>query len=222
MYTLFYSPGSMSLAAHIALLDAGVHFDKRAFSTASDANLDDEYRAINPTTLLPALQLPDGEILTENIAIFVHLVDVAENKKDGPALWPSDRRLQLRALERLSFVASAVHPPFALYFRTKRWGFSKSVSDDVKRVGKERFLQMLAHLDWTHRGAFALGEYSVVDAQQFVVTLWSQRMGVSLADFPKLMEWMPRMLARPNVQRALADEGLLKKHPQLAVPSSSA
>ncbi|HEY0164161.1 MAG TPA: glutathione S-transferase N-terminal domain-containing protein, partial [Sphingomicrobium sp.] len=67
MLQLYYSPGACSQAVHIALHEAGIEHlservDLRAKQTAGGA----DYWAINPKGAVPALDLGDGQVLTEN------------------------------------------------------------------------------------------------------------------------------------------------------------
>ena len=67
---LFYSPGSCSLAAHIALRETELPFelvkvDGRAKTYGEGQN----YYDISPNGYVPALQLDDGEVLTEVSAV---------------------------------------------------------------------------------------------------------------------------------------------------------
>ena len=67
---LYYSPLACSLADHIALLEAGVPFEREAVDlktkhTASGA----DFAAVTRKGYVPALVLDGGEILTENIAV---------------------------------------------------------------------------------------------------------------------------------------------------------
>ena len=72
---LYYAPGACSLASHIALREAGLDFqlekvDLRKKVTASG----DDYRQINPLGYIPALQLDNGDVLTEGPAIMQFLL----------------------------------------------------------------------------------------------------------------------------------------------------
>jgi glutathione S-transferase len=52
--------------------------------------------------------------------------------------------------------------------------------------------------------------FSVADAYLFTVLGWTDVVGVSLADWPALQAYRTRIAARPAVQQALREEGLIK------------
>ncbi|MBP7981225.1 MAG: glutathione S-transferase N-terminal domain-containing protein, partial [Tolumonas sp.] len=75
---LYYAPGACSQASHIALREAGLDFqlervDLRKKVTASG----EDYRQINPQGYVPALQLDNGDVLTEGPAIMQFIADHA-------------------------------------------------------------------------------------------------------------------------------------------------
>jgi glutathione S-transferase len=63
---LYYAPGACSLADHIALLEADMKVDLVKVNLKSHT-LDDgrSYPDINPKGYVPAIELDDGELLTE-------------------------------------------------------------------------------------------------------------------------------------------------------------
>ena len=73
---LFYTPGACSLSPHIILRELGLPFaleavDLKTKKTETGA----DFTAINPKGYVPALQLEDGEVLTEGAAIVQYLAD---------------------------------------------------------------------------------------------------------------------------------------------------
>ena len=73
---LFYTPGACSLSPHIVLRELGLPFaleavDLKTKRTETGA----DFTAINPKGYVPALQLEDGEVLTEGAAIVQYLAD---------------------------------------------------------------------------------------------------------------------------------------------------
>ncbi|MCP4500913.1 MAG: glutathione S-transferase [Deltaproteobacteria bacterium] len=204
MHTLYYSPGAMSLAPHVVLFELGLPFTSLAFPTATGANRSKDFLRVNPTGQVPALRLPNDEVLTENAAILPYLAQLDEST----SLWPETPLAQARCRERMSFIAAAVHPAFTLMFKPERWGFNDDVLSEVRLKGRARFLKMLGHLQEQHVGPFAMGGFSVVDAHQLVILLWAKRNDVDLDDFPRLQDWLVLMLTRESVQEALQAEGL--------------
>lgn len=67
-WTLFYSPGSCSLASHIALAEAGAAYELVRTDTKTGDQRRPEYLKVNPKGRVPALVTERGT-LTETPAI---------------------------------------------------------------------------------------------------------------------------------------------------------
>ena len=198
---LYYSPGACSLSPHIVLFEAGLPFvaeavDLKTKKTASGA----DYTAINPKGAVPALQLDDGAVLTEGVAITQYLAD----QKPDSALAPRAGTFQrYRLLEMLNYLAADVHKSFGPLFNPKAsadWKASATAALSTK-------------FDWLsdHLGAkpFLLGDtFTVADAYLFTMLRWTGHLGIDLAKWPVLTAYSARIAARPKVQAALQAEGL--------------
>src|SRR5690606_8125600 len=73
---LYYSPGACSLAPHIVAHEAGLELQLEKVDTKSKKTADGaDFLAINPKGYVPALELDDGELLTEGPVIAQYLGD---------------------------------------------------------------------------------------------------------------------------------------------------
>ncbi len=199
---LYYSPGACSLASHIALQELGLPFDTekvdlRAKTTASGA----DYKAINPKGAVPALQMEDGDILTEGAVILQY---VSDRKPETKLLGAAGTKERYRAQEWLNYVASEVHKTFSpLFYPT--------TPDEQKMKVKEtlgaRFAFITSKLG---DKKFLMGDdFTAPDAYLFTMLTWAKKMQV---DIPApLVAYHERISARPAVVRALVAEGLLKQ-----------
>lgn len=197
---LYFSPGACSLSPHIVLLESGLTFttervDLRTKVTASGA----DYRTINPKGSVPALEL-DGVVLTEGPAIVQYLADLAPDKQlASPA--GSLQRYQLQ--EWLNYISTEVHKNYSPLF-------NPAANDDIKNYAKANLATRYAYLNTVLGGRDYLnGQFSVADVYLYVVTNWASRVGVDLSACPAVQQHHARIHARPAVQQALRDEGLL-------------
>jgi len=103
---LFFSPLACSTSSRIALYEAGatatfVEVDTKTKRTLSGQ----DYLAINPVGLVPALRLPDGAVLLENAAILQYLADAHPDAGLAPRSGFARARLQ----QWLSFIGTELH-----------------------------------------------------------------------------------------------------------------
>jgi len=200
---LYFSPGACSLASHIALLEAGLPFTTEKVDlgkklTASGA----DFRAINPKGYVPALELDGGGVLTEGPAILQYIADQAPAGQLAPAAGTIGR---YRVIEWLNFIGTELHKNFSPLFNS-------TASEDMKSAARTSLAHRFGYVARMLEGREYLSgdQFSVADAYLFTVASWSGFVGFDLSDWPLLQAYLARIAARPAVQQALGDEGLLK------------
>lgn len=204
MFTLFFSPGACSLAAHIALIDSGLPFTLQRLKFAENEQRSAEYLKVNPKGRVPALVTEKGT-LTETLAILLFIAQTAPDK----GLAPLDDPFELARLQGFnSFIATTVHVNHAHGRRASRWADEPTSIEDMKRKvpATMREAYRLIEEDLL-AGPWVLGEaYSIADPYLFVMSGWLKGDGVDIAEFPRVHDHYRRMQERASVQKALADE----------------
>jgi glutathione S-transferase len=202
MLALYYAPGACSMAAHIVLEEAGETYEPRRVDFAKGEQRTEAYLKIHPLGRVPALILDSGEPLTENTAILPYL-----GKRYG--LWPADPLNEARALSLIGFFATNVHPAHAHIGRPERYASDASHFPDIQARGRETFHAYLKQTDAMLAGREWVGEqYSVLDPYAFVFYVWGVRRELPMGELKHYTAHRDRMLARPAVQRVVADEQL--------------
>ncbi|HZZ33445.1 MAG TPA: glutathione transferase GstA [Phenylobacterium sp.] len=192
---LYLAPGACSLADHIALHEAGLHFQSIKVDLKTKTTEDGrDYSQINPKGYIPALQLDDGQVLTENVAILSWVA------AQDPSLAPTGPMGRYRLLEALAYISGEIHKGFKPFFKPDATAAEKMAAGEL--LGR-RFAYLAERL----KDEYLFGrQASVADAYLFVMCLWAQKNGIALPD--PLPAFMQRMQARPAVRLALEHEGL--------------
>lgn len=192
---LYYSPGACSLAAHIISIEGGLDLaleqvDLKSHRTESGA----DFFAINPKGYVPAVELDDGGLLTENTAILPFLGDRAGLMPEGMGRY--------RALEWIGYIASEIHKAFTPLFH--------GGSAEEKAEAKGEILLRLKFTEDSLSGDWLMGSDRPTppDAYLFVILRWARTMHLDLSAMPRLVAFKARMESRPAVQKALKEEGL--------------
>ena len=200
---LYYSPGACSLSPHIALREAGLPFELAMASTKTKKLADgSDYLAINPKGQVPALQLDNGEVLTEGPAIVQYIADQAPASGLAPAAGTLPR---YRLMEWLNYITSELHKSFSPLFNPAATPEMKSAATARLQAGFTWVDQQLAGKTWLMGDTF-----SVADGYLFTVANWANFVKLDLSPYPQLQAYLGRVAARPAVQAALKAEGLLK------------
>ena len=187
MLTLYFAPGSSSMAPHIALHEIGTPFESRPLSFAKKENRDPAFLAINPEGKVPTL-LIDERPLTEVAAILFYL---ARRFPEAGLLPAKDIEAEARVVSWMSFIAATVHP--------------------ARRQGPEHARMVYSIADQLLGGQeWAVGQFSIADIHLFRL-FWRFRGWLKPAahEFPHLSAHYERMMARPAVMKTIEIEAAI-------------
>jgi glutathione S-transferase len=184
MLTLYFAPGSSSMAAHVALHEVGAPFESRPLSFRRKQTHDPAYLAINPEGKVPTLVI-DGRPLTEVAGILFYL---ARNFPEAGLLPTDDAEAEAHVVSWMSFIAATIHP-------ARRRGLEHARS--VYTIAEHR----LGEREW------AVGRYSIADIHLFRL-FWRFRASLDPQpdEFPRLAAHYRRMMTRPAVQKTIEIE----------------
>ncbi|KFB71970.1 MAG: glutathione transferase GstA [Candidatus Accumulibacter phosphatis] len=196
---LYYTPGTCSLAAHIALRECGLDFElvrvdirQRKLADGSD------FSAINPKGYVPVLEIDDGVCLTEVSAIVQYIADRRPESGLAPRPYTLER-YQLQ--EWLAFISSELHKAFTPLFRP-------GTPEDYRFRLQENIVARLGYIATrlSDRDYLLGDQFTVADAYLFTVLAWSRAIGMEIAQWPTLLAFQERVGRRQSVRDALEAE----------------
>ena len=197
MTTLYFSPLACSLATRIALAEAGLSATFVEVNGHTKRTSDGrDFHAVHPLGLVPALELDDGTVLYENAAILQYVAE-----QSPVELAPADTLGRARLRQWLSFVGTELHKGVYLPL------LGSDTPEGARRYALEKADARLAFV--ARRLAehdYLLDRFSVADTYLFTVLHWTQVTPIDLGSFPPLERYLARLLARPAVARAVAEE----------------
>jgi glutathione S-transferase len=201
---IYYSPGSCAQAPHILLHELGFSHDAKRVDLKNKVLEDgSSYLRINPKGAVPALELENGEVLTENAVILQYLGDRA----GSPDILPSVGNFRrYRVLEMVNFITTELHKRFSFLF-------DRTATDEFKQFVIEGLSKKLDYVNGRlGESPFVMGdELTLPDPYLFVITGWAEKMLGGLDRWPNLRAFRERMLQRPAVRHVLRFEGLLQE-----------
>jgi glutathione S-transferase len=205
---LYYSPGACSLSPHIVSREAGIPLELKK------VNLKDkiveggaDFRKINSKGYVPALELDNGQVLSEGPAIVQYLAD----QKPESGLAPKAGSLERYKLQEwLNFITTEIHKGFSPLFKP-------NTPEEYKKIVREN---LAGRFDWLNQQLegkdYLTGKsFTVADAYLFTVLTWAKPMQIDLAKWSNVAAFVSRVGARPKVQEAMQAEGLIKKEKSL-------
>jgi glutathione S-transferase len=199
---LFYTPGTCSLASHIALEETGIDYSAIPVDFSKAEQTKPDYLAVNPKGRVPALVTDRGTI-TETPAILTYIAQSVPQAR----LAPLDDAFEFARIQSfLSYLCSTVHVAHAHGRRGSRWADDPAAHEAMRAKVASNMTDCFELIETTmFAGPFVTGEtYSIADPYLFTIAGWLEPDGVDPARFPKIVDHRNRMTQRPAVARVLA------------------
>jgi glutathione S-transferase len=208
MMRLHYYPGFISLAPHILMEEIGLEYELSFVNLHKGPSKNSSYLALHPDGLVPVLE-GDGLVLYESTAIIFHLL---ESNRGAQFIPEEGSTLRPQFYKWLMWLSTALHPNLSLYLHPNKVAASVEAQAEVRDAAERRANAQFDRVDeelGRLGGPWFLGEtYSAVDAYLFTLARWSRGMPRPAASRPQLGAYLQRMISRPAVQRAHAQEHL--------------
>jgi glutathione S-transferase len=203
MLTLYYSPGACSLAAHIALEEAGASYALRLVSIPKGEQQAPEYLNVNPRGKIPALSTDEG-VLTENVAILTYIARSFPQAR----LLPEEPIDMARCISHMAWLSNTVHPAFTHIVRPGRFATDEAAHANLRATGRETAWKLLQELDALLVGREWVSglRYSLADPYTLVIYGWGKGHGMPVEELGHYTAFKNRMLQRPAVRKVLERE----------------
>ena len=192
-----YFRSSAAFRVRIAFNLKGIAYEDAFHHLRKGEHLKPEYAAINPQKLLPALQLDDGTVLTQSLAIMEYL----DETHPEPPLLPRDAigRARVRALAMIP--ACEIHPLHVRDTYGQDEAGSFAWARHWNEVGLQAYEDMLTRTVGT--GRFSHGEApGLADTCLVPQVIGAKRFSVDLARFPTVMRVFDACMSLDAFDRA--------------------
>jgi glutathione S-transferase len=205
--TLWTSTFTSGTLAHQVASVSGVAFTPRFISLRSGDHRKPEYLAINAKGEVPALQLPDGIVVTELPAILQWFAEAAPES----GLLPQDPGKRIKAIEWLAWCHWSMGRHFSLAFAALRFADGDEHAATLVRAAAAK--RARAALDYASRALAANGGTLLGTAQPGAADIFLASLGgfaaylkVDIADLAPLTALMAKVGAMPGVVAAMERE----------------
>jgi glutathione S-transferase len=206
MYTLYYSPGTASLAVHLALLEIGAPHRLEKLDLAAGSQHSPEYHKLNPRGQVPTLII-DDKACFESAALLLLL---AERHPEAHLARPAGSSQRPEYYQWMAFLTNSMGPMYRLWFYPKDLGpneLPSSVREAIRQRIEDGWSILDAHLG--ANGPYMLGaEVSVVDLLAIMYMRWSRNMPKPATEWPALQRFAALMRERPSWKKLYAVEEL--------------
>jgi glutathione S-transferase len=196
-YVLYGDRGSGAFAIECALAEAGAPYEFRTVSLKDNAQRAADFLGLNPMGKMPALQLPEGGIVTESLAL---LVMTAERFPEAKLLPPPASFARAQALRWLSFMASELYPMVEIVDYPERFAPKGTESDALRERAREKLRERMLIMERAVAGPWLLAEgFSVADIYAAMFSRWDIGAEFREASLPKIVALANVVAARPRI-----------------------
>ena len=206
MYILYYSPGTASMAVHLALLEIGAAHELRKIDIDAGDQHQADYLRLNPNGMVPTLVV-DGAPYYECLALLLLLAERHPEAALAPALGTPQRATYL---QWMAHFANTLQPAFRQWFYPQDFARAEH-EQDSKTFARRRIEAVWQRLDahLAAHGPYLLGErLSIADLYATMLMRWSRNMPKSATEWPAVAALAERVKARPSWRRLYEIEGL--------------
>ncbi|MEE9314200.1 MAG: glutathione S-transferase family protein [Rhizobiaceae bacterium] len=206
MLDFYYASGTVALAVHIALEDAGADYRGIGVDFSTTMQRSAEYLKMNPKGRVPVLVTDEG-ILTETPAMLAYVAQRYPKAK----LMPVDDPFAFAQIQAVnSYLCSTLHVAHAHRVRGARWVDAESAIEEMKRKAPQVISECFAYVEnELLKGPYVMGDtYTIADPYLFTVAQWMEGDSVDTTKLPKIMAHRAMMMGRNSVKQALAEEAL--------------
>lgn len=179
-----FPTSSASWRARTVLHLKGVPFETVTVRLPEKEQRQAPYLAINPQHRVPALELDDGRIVTQSLAI----IDYLEQTHPNPSVYPADPVMRGRALAVAQAIASEMQPlnntSVTDYLRDEFGADDAAIQAWISHFMRAGLHAVERLIDGDH---FAFGSVpSIADVCIVPQVFNAHRFKVDISDFPKL------------------------------------
>ncbi|MGD2172848.1 MAG: glutathione S-transferase family protein [Gammaproteobacteria bacterium] len=204
MYTLFWEYGSGSIVVQGLLEELEAKFVRQYVDMEAGENEGSEYLGYNPTGMVPALQLPDGNTIGETAAIVLHL---GEQFADSTLVPQAGDRDRPEFLYWLAYLASTGYVLFARMGHPERFVRGQDDLEPVRIAAAEDMRHFFAILErGIAAGPFFLERgYTALDIYLTMLAGWHPDRDALFGENPRIASLVEAVEGRPAYRKTIAE-----------------
>jgi glutathione S-transferase len=201
MYTLYWSPGSASMAPHCCLEEAGAPYALKLVDTGAGEHRKLEYLALNPAGKVPTLVIDDGFTMIESAAMCMLIADRHPAANLAPK---SDELARGHFTMWLVHLTNTLQPAMLRYYYPDRHTAAADGTEGVIAKAREEVAAVWSRID-AHlklKGPYLLGDrFSAADIFCAMLSTWQDCCPETYRRFPSVKRLADLVMARPAIAR---------------------
>src|SRR5262249_17131014 len=202
MYTLYYTPGSASMAPHGVLEESGAPYTLVRVDMAANKHKEAEYLRLNPHGRVPTLVVDGKQPIYEATAICLFIAARHPNAGLAPAVTDIARGLYY---QWMAYLTNTLQAACQLYFYPERNVADPSHAPEVKAQAEAQIMDIWGKLEQVlAAGPYLLGDrFSAADIYLHMLSSWMEPPMQMDTRYPNVARCAGLVAARPAIERVL-------------------
>lgn len=202
-YVIYGARGSGSGIVEAACAELGVAYELRDLDARAGEHRGDAYAARNPQRKLPTLEVEDGEVITESVAIVLTL---DERHREAGLLPPPGSKERAQALRWMMFAATELYPIVEIIDYPERFAGASASIEAVRERAKEIWHQRWLVVEANVAGSPYCVEsgFSATDLYITVLSRWDLQPEWRQEHLPKVEALATAVRERPALAKVWA------------------
>jgi len=199
-YTIYGDLRSGAFSSEAALAEAGADYKFEIVSLDKNDQKKPDFLALNPSGKVPALRLPDGNVMTESLAI---LLTVADRFPAAKLLPETGSAARAEAYRWLCFMAGEIYPMVEISDFPERFVPMGVEADTLRAKARSRIRENLLVIERAVKGPWLFGDaFTLPDLYVVMFTRWRGSVGRDWLEgghIPKLMAIAEQLSQRERI-----------------------
>jgi glutathione S-transferase len=202
MYTLYYSPGSASMAPHGVLEESGAAYTLARVDMAANKHKDAAYLKLNPHGRVPTLVVDGKQPIYEATAICLFIADRHPSAGLAPAVTDLARGLYY---QWMAYLTNTLQATCLLLYYPERNTANPAHAAEVKAQAETQIMDIWSKLDKAlAKGPYLLGaHFSAADIYLHMLYSWMDPPMQMESRYPNVARSAGLVAARPAIMRTL-------------------
>lgn len=199
MYRLYWAPSTGAFAPEAVLNEIGARYERVLVDTRKNEHRSPDFLKLNPRGQVPALELPDGSVMTESAAIILTL---CERHPESELLPPPGQAAGAQLYRWLFFAVANIYEAILRCYYSDRFTVDPMGGEAIQRQAERdltRYWGIVEQEALSEAGGLGDAGFSVVDIYFSMLAAWQPQAEDFLETHPRLARMVSRVSQRPAI-----------------------
>ncbi|WP_051609483.1 glutathione S-transferase family protein [Fodinicurvata fenggangensis] len=199
MYRLYWSLSTGAFAPEAVLNEIGARYERVPVDTRKNEHGTPDFLKINPRGQVPALELPDGSILTESAAMMLTL---GERHPEAELMPPQGQPARAQLHRWLFFAVANIYEALLRYNYSDRFTVDPMGGEAIQcqaEADLASYWGIVEQEALSKKGSLRDTDFSLADIYFSMLAAWQPQAPALLETHPRIARMVSRVSQRPAI-----------------------